>query len=182
MVASSPHWVSPRGGKKKENKRSNYHKKDPSDFLAATSQSSSSSSSSSLSGSRGSGKNWIATSLLIEELTEYQNFDYKQKIMLHLHLWQRVCILYLYLYLFGKSSPCLVRLCSLIKDSAWLVNACYGHLTQSPWPSHHLLAQSPNYHQQGTFSVQDVRTKDIPFRLSSPNIFKRKICQKVYHG
>ena len=33
MVPSSPHWVSPQGGKKIENKRSNHHKKAPSDFL-----------------------------------------------------------------------------------------------------------------------------------------------------
>ena len=171
MVASSPHWVSPRGGKKKENKRSNYHKKDPSDFLAVTSQS----SSSSLSGHEGAvriGLLLLFASLLIEELTEYQNIDFKQKIMLYLHLWQRLCILYLYLYLFGKSFPCLVRLCSLIKDSAWLVNACYGHLTQSPWPSHHLLAQSPNYHQQGTFSVQASEQKTFHF-VSHHQIYSR---------
>lgn len=173
MVASSPHWVSPRRGKKKENKRSNYHKKDPSDFLAVTSQS----SSSSLSGHEGAvriGLLLLFASLLIEELTEYQNIDFKQKIMLDLHLWQRLCILYLYLYLylFGKSSPCWVRLCSLIKDSAWLVNACYGHLTQSPWPSHHLLAQSPNYHQQGTFSVQASEQKTFHF-VSLHQIYSR---------
>lgn len=55
-----------------------------------------------------------------------------------------VFVFLVFVYLIGKSCFCSVRPCSLINTGHWLVN--------------NLIAQSPNYHHQGTFSVQKEMT------------------------